>query len=38
MTTPRGQRDLAAAIARAIVEYLRHYDQETADTSSGSPQ
>lgn len=37
MTTPRGQRDLAAAIARAIVEYLRHYDQETADTTSGSP-
>ncbi|MGH7592312.1 MAG: N-acetylmuramoyl-L-alanine amidase [Gemmatimonadales bacterium] len=38
MTTPRGQRDLAAAIARAIVEYLRHFDQETTDTSSGSPQ
>jgi len=38
MTTPRGQRDLAAAIARAIVEYLRHYDQETADTSGGWSQ
>lgn len=38
MTTPRGQRNLAAAIARAIVAYLRHYDQETTDTSSGSGQ
>lgn len=38
MTTPDGQRDLGAAIARAIVAYLRYYDQETADTSSGSGQ
>lgn len=38
MTTPHGQRDLAAAIARAIVSYLRSYDQETTDTSVGSSQ
>ena len=38
LTTSRGQRDLAAAIARAIVEYLRYYDRETTDTSSGLEQ
>lgn len=33
MTTPQGQRNLADAIARAIVEYLKSYDRETADST-----
>jgi N-acetylmuramoyl-L-alanine amidase len=36
MTTSDGQRNLAAAIGRAIVEYLRTYDLETTDTSAGA--
>ncbi|MGH7584221.1 MAG: N-acetylmuramoyl-L-alanine amidase family protein [Gemmatimonadales bacterium] len=38
MTSRNGQRKLASTIASAIVEYLRRYDNETADTSSGGGQ
>jgi N-acetylmuramoyl-L-alanine amidase len=36
MTSASGQRALAASIANAIVKYLRHYELETTDTSSGN--
>ena len=36
MTSPDGQRALAVSIANAIVAYLRNYELETTDTSSGT--
>lgn len=38
MTTPDGQRKLAASIARAIVAALRQYDQESSSGRSGGEQ
>ncbi len=37
MTTSSGQRELAGAIARAIVSYLREFDRKTGATPAGAP-